>query len=175
MEEEEVLLEEHKELIQLFMHEDSLAWNMTYFYIVLNTGLFSALGALLSRLGFLEVAAIYVVPSVIGGLIGIAWRFSFKRSELHRQSRMFQAMMIEDQLTRRNLPLDTLRSCESRLYQGNVLKDPDGNLRWPNTRPLRRFEKIESLKIIHGGTIAFAVIWFAFAVIGLAHLGGVLN
>jgi len=162
---EEVLLEEHKELIRLFMHEDGLAWNMTYFFIVLNVGLLSVMGALLSRSSSSQVNLVCIILSFSAGGIGVAWRLALQRSELHRQSRMFRAMIIEDELTRRGFPLDTLRSCESRLYHQKVLADPEGNI-----RDLRWFEKIHALRIVHAGMIVIGLAWLGVGIIWLADL-----
>lgn len=70
MEENDFLLKEHEELIQLFIHEDSLAWNLIYFYIVLNVGLLSLIGALSKSLTS-EVTVISIILCFFGGIFGI--------------------------------------------------------------------------------------------------------
>ena len=53
-EHKEFLLREHEELIQLYMHEDKLAWNLVNYYIIINIGILAGIGALFNPQSLIE-------------------------------------------------------------------------------------------------------------------------
>lgn len=167
---DEFLLEEHKQLIQLYMSEDNLVWNQTYFYIVLNAGLLSVIGSLSGGSFSLNENVVSIILCFFGGFVGLSWYLIFQRTLIHRNSRMYRAMMIEDELKKKGIPIYTLRSCESRIHKKSVLADPDGSLTHPNIRKFKWSERKEALRIIHKGMIVSGLLWFLTGLIWLMTL-----
>jgi len=158
--EEEILLREHEELIQLFIHEDKLAWNIIYFYIVANLGLSSALVILISSSSPFSFPAFFLC--IIGSGFGIIFYFAFQRSKIHWHSRLYRALEIENKFNaHKDMEFKTFSSCESKIWfekPPKCLKDAKGNY-----RKLKWRERREILGAIDRYTFGGAIIWVSLA------------
>jgi hypothetical protein len=161
MDEEKILLEEHKELVQLFIHEDSMAWNLINYYIVVNVGILAGIGALFNPCSMVK-ALISVALCFGGSISGLIWLLFLMRSRMHSDSRMYRAIEIENRLTEKTkIEFDTLKSCEELInFEEKILKKPKGEKR--DLRDLYWYEKIKALKFFKYLIIAVSAIWLVF-------------
>lgn len=111
MNDEEILIKEHEELIQLFIHEDKLAWDLISYFIVVNIGILSVMAVLLSQNSVFS-QFIFVALSVVGGVFGLFWFTVRRRSEKHRNLVRDKTREIEAQLKNVFIKFDALGSCE---------------------------------------------------------------
>jgi hypothetical protein len=120
--EKEILLREHEELIQLFIHEDSMAWNLINYYLVVNIGILSVIGVLLSQ-PLIAGKIISIILCVVGGIFGLFWVSVRESSEKHRKCRVDKALQIEKKLNDKltNTKIDTCKEVLS--GTGGALKN----------------------------------------------------
>lgn len=141
--EREDLLHEHEELVQLFIHEDSMAWQLSLGLLAGNavvvSGVYS-LGLLdANKSNASELIAIGVVIG-LGILLNLVGFFVLQRSKIHRLSRLFRAYAVENRLRAIGSQIATFTSAEGNLHRKVMLR-PSGT----TTRPLRCHEQVEAL------------------------------
>lgn len=142
------LLHEHEELVQLFIHEDSMAWNLLLTMLAANVAF---LGATFPLRIFHQNGANLVAIGMIlifGLFVNLAGYFILQRSNIHRLSRLYRAYRIEKALQIEGHSVRTFRSAEGNIRDGRMLESPENDTMHPyeqKTRRLRRYEKIEVL------------------------------
>jgi len=157
------LFKEHEEIIKLFIHEDTLAWNLIYFYLVMTFALISSIGLLYTQSqNISDIIEKIVFSSLcfLGFFLSVGWFFIMARSRIHHLSRILKAYKIENELESFGYPIDTLKSCEQTIYEGKVLKNPQGDL-----RDLNFYEKIGVLKLIRRTIPIVGIIWLLIGLI----------
>lgn len=119
------LLQEHEELVQLYIHEDSTAWQLMLALFAADAGLI----ALANRLGafdpLLPVTPLLIVVCVFAIVFNLMAYSVLQRSELHRLSRLFRAYSVEAHLTGLGCPIRTFHSAELNIFGGTMLSQPD--------------------------------------------------
>ena len=164
--ERDVLIYEHGELVNLFIHEDSMAWKLTIGLLAAN----AALAAGAYKLGFFDPSQdprleLYVIVG-LGVLFNIIGFFILQRSKIHRLSRLYRGYTIESRLRALGFPVAIFSSAEGLINREVMLKEPDGMLTdndW-TTRPLRWYEKQEALDLrfmlyVLAGFFFAAIVW----------------
>ena len=163
MDENEVLLREHEELIKLFIHEDTLAWNLIYFFLVINVGMISGIGALVS-LGVTSTTLLVVsFLCMFGAFISVSWSFTLRRNRVHRESRLFRAEDIEKELHKKGLTFDTFQTAEVAIFYKKMKYKRNGKY-----EPLGRSETIEPLQYFPNVTFSIGIIWLFLSILLLA-------
>jgi len=118
-------LQEHLELIYLFIHEDQMAWRLSLGYLAANATLLllvaqvvqaSALGS--HRFRTVSILLLYII-AVLANLQGYV---VMQRSCIHRQSRLARAYILEDELRAAGAPVRTLSSAERLIADSQVLR-----------------------------------------------------
>lgn len=158
----EHLLQEHEELVQLFIHEDSMAWQLTLALLAGNAAVIGGaygIGLLdpakcLAR----ELFAMYFVI-VLGILLNVVGFCVLQRSKIHRLSRLFRGYAVEAQLRAIGSPVITFYSGEGNIHH-KVMLEPNGMA----TRPLRSYERVEALGfslvlVVISAVLVFAIVW----------------
>ena len=151
----DILRQEHGELVDLFIHEDSTAWRINLAYLAMN-------GAVLTGVITRDVfegsgppTNGAIVLSITGIIMNAATYFVVQRSKIHRLSRLFRAYQIEDELKNLKVPLKTFTTVERLIYHGKVL-DEKGK-----TRDLWWYENIEALSLLWKPLFP-AIFWLVF-------------
>lgn len=167
--EEDGLFHEHNSLVQLFIHEDVMAWRFVIAIATANSAIFVAAHAL----NFQDVergaeVALYVILFA-GIALNAAAALMFRRGEIHRRSRLFRAYTIEKRLHELGCPVSTFSSTESLMHRGFKLKAVDGHpMEDQFTEPLRIRERLPSLSVM--STSKLFALFFLIAVIWV-HIG----
>jgi hypothetical protein len=139
----DALRQEHEELVQLYVHEDSMAWQLSLTLLAANGALFTALYGLdvfdpTKHLGI----PVFAILSV-GIAINVVGYFVLQRSNIHRKSRLFRAYQVEDELGSLGTPIRTFTSAERVIHRNKVL-DTHGEREF-RERDLHWTETIEAL------------------------------
>jgi len=159
MDEKEALVREHEELVQLYIHEDAMAWNLIFFFLAANIAIVSGIGALVS-LGIAKFSLLVIsFLCVFGAIVGFLGFFTLQRSRIHRESRLFRAEDIEEELRKKKLVFDTFLSAEATIHK--ELKYQRGG----GTVALKRREKVESLRYFPYFVLAIAIIWLSLSIV----------
>ena len=157
----DALLQEHQELVQLFVHENSLSWQLNLAFLAMNGVVISAAVGY----GLFDKRESLVLPIYLfllfGAILNPLTYFVFQRSKLHREARLVRAYEVEDQLAQKGIDLQTLRSCEQMISRGKVIREADKprNLRWD--------ERVEVLgfrwsPLLVAGLFIIGMVWLAF-------------
>ena len=162
----ESLRQEHEELVGLFIHEDSMAWQLTIGLLAANAVVVA--GA--HGLGLFDPTKSPQIDLfgllLLGSAINVVGFFVLQRSKLHRTSRLFRAYHIEAALGSVGVALQTFSSAEGNIFRNTTLR-PDG----VSTRPLRWWERIEALDLhffyIVAGALLLVTLWLFFGRAGL--------
>lgn len=155
------LIEEHKELVNLYIHQDTLAWHLVYIYFFIVGTLASAI--VISMSSFTannskqEIGFYMSLLSFFGMFISILWFFMFCRSKIYREVPINAALMIEKEITKRledeKLAFNTLGMTVEAIRNKKFLK-PNGRF-----RKIRILERFPSLKTVHYIFFVLAIIW----------------
>lgn len=149
-------LQEHQELVHLYIHEDSLAWQLNIAFLTINIAIFTGLytlGALDPSRALGPGPFILLVAAIVSSLAGF---FVFQRNKLYLTSRLQRCYEIEDQLAEVGIPIRTLSTAERTIEQGAVI-------RATGTRRLRWWERVEVLQYRYS-TALVVVFWIACSV-----------
>jgi hypothetical protein len=109
----EILLAEHKELVELYTSCWTTAFYIGVSYVVCNGALASILGilwAIKQPSATFYVKSLDLAAMVIAITAYLVVMTIFKHNEIELRSLMNKATMIEDELHKEGLPLDTFRS-----------------------------------------------------------------
>lgn len=148
MDKNEVLLREHEELVNLFIHEDNLVWNLIYFFLIINVGLISGTGALIS---FGVTGIILLLVSLLclfGAVIAFSWFFTMQRSRIHWEALIFRAEDIERELQKKGLMLATFHSYVIATFYEKMKYKRKGKGELEDQEWRERVEPIQYLDII---------------------------
>ena len=144
------LLQEHEELVQLFIHEDSMAWQITLALLAMNGALFAAVYKDLFKYDSKPGSELYVLLTV-GVILNAVGYLGRRRSELYRLSRLFRAYYVEDALAKAGAPIRTFTSAERTVFRKKMLIAPAESPGYASSEPqvsersLKRREKWKSL------------------------------
>jgi len=152
---EDLLVAEHAELVKLYIHEGDMSWNSAYFHLVLNLGLISASGVIIS-IGSPLMPAIISILSFFGAVMNFLGYISLRRTNIYRECYLNRALTIEKKLSEMNLTLDTFETT-------NIAIRKDKSLKWYDTTRVHVFQRQEILVI--GSiwllvSIVMAIRWF---------------
>ena len=164
------LLQQHDELVQLYIHEDALAWQLNLTLLGADAGLFAAAGGLGAFDAEVPVSFPLIAVLAAGALINVVGFFVLQRSKIHRTSRLFRGLHLEADLLKSGISVDTFASAEGYIHSNRMLLPPQEQAQTSAelpTRPLRRWEKVESLNLRFSFNLLAAVfigliIWVAF-------------
>lgn len=162
----DALLQEHDELVQLFIHDDVLAWQLNLVLLAANTGLLTAV----HTLGLFDlqqpVGAPLLIVLLVGVMLNVVGFFVLQRRQIYRLSRLYRAYRVEDELSRAGSPIQTFLSAEGNIMAGRMLEWPDAGSKPPApqlTRALRFRERVRVLDF----RFAFNAIAIGFLVLAL--------
>ena len=133
-------MQEHAELVSLFIHEDSLAWQLTVGLIAANAATITGTYGLgvFDESKKLELGAVALL--VVGCFLNLVGFFVLQRSKIHRSSRLYRAIHVEAELDRLGIKLQTFGSGEGAILKGfSLTMDSDA------PRRLGWWERIEVL------------------------------
>ena len=160
------LLQEHDELVQLIIHEESVSWQLNLVLLAANGALLGPLHSLglLDRqqqvgfaLGFL------MVVGVIINLVGV---FVLQRRGMYRLARLHRGCRIEAELAMAGSPIRTFSSVERTIAAGRMLAPPESSPPPPApqpTRPLRLHERVRFLNF----RLAFYLVALMYAALAI--------
>lgn len=157
----EALLQEHQELVQLFVHENSLAWQLNLAFLAMNGVVITAVVGY----GLFDKTKTLALPIYLFLLFGVILNtltyFVFQRSKLHRESRLVRAYEVEDQLAQKGIDVQTLSSCERTINQHKVIRESN------EPRSLRWDERVEVLgfrwsPLLVAGLFIIGMVWLAY-------------
>jgi hypothetical protein len=170
---DQALLQEHEELVQLYVHEDSMAWQLTLAVLAMNGAVFSGTYALgvfdrTKPPGF----ELYVLLA-LGVLLNIVAFFVLQRSKIHRVSRLFRAYQIEDALAPRT-PIKAFTTAERAIHHKRMLRAPEEGggereLHWYETVEILNFWSLSLLLALPSLSGSFG-----FVSVGL-HINGIVG
>lgn len=155
------LLQEHDELVQLFVHEDGRAFQV-------NVALLAAEGGLLAgaqSFGIFDVQRSISMPLVIvllgGALLNVVGFFVLQKVQLLRMSRLYRGFRIEAELALLDVTIRTFDSVEGNISRRTALNPPSDK---DETRRLRWWENVEPLNLrlvfnLLAGVFLFLAIW----------------
>jgi hypothetical protein len=174
IDEARVLLSQYEKTVDLYMHEDRLAWELVSIYIVAQVGLVSAVAALLVTSSEHSVGTLrYYFLFLAGTFSSLAFFFALWRSRMWRQNWYFAGLRIERQLAERRLIRDfslisfgtfeIMRRSERDKCALELSDDEDLDLRKITYRKQRWRERIGALKILHWAMLAIAIVWLGLS------------
>jgi hypothetical protein len=162
----EVLLTEHRELVELYKYQWTSIFYLGVSYIICNGAGLSFLGILLSlqqpRFVLTAILLIVLTIVVLGSIFGL---LILERKKVELESLLNKAVVIEDILRDADLPLDTFGSCIVSIRRGKFLADSSGRF-----VRLRLWQKADLLKGVYWGVIFVACFWFLTSIIIYASL-----
>ena len=128
MSEDEILMGEHRELIELYKHHWTNLFYLGVSYVILNGALASLIGLLLSLKHSIPnlVTPISVAGFVVAITANILFFLFTARIQTHLTSILNKAVAIEKILQRKGLPLDTFERCVVTVKKGKVLGNSKG-------------------------------------------------
>lgn len=163
------LMQEHGELVDLIIHEESVAWQLNIVLLGANSGLFAGVNSL----GLLDlqtpVSAALVIVLGVGVLFNAAGVVVTQRRNVYRLSRLYRACRVEAELSMLGRPVQTFSAVERTIAAGRMPVAPEGSApppSPPSTRALKFYERITVLDlrlVFHVVALAYLalVIWAA--------------
>lgn len=142
------LLQEHDELVQLFIHNDLVAWYLNLALLAANGGLLSALHAV----GLFDLEAPLRAPIVVvlgaGVLVNVVGYFVLQRRRVYRQSRLNRALFVEAELASAGSAIRTFSTVEGNLERGRMPTPPDGISHAQEPQPTRALQRREQYTVL---------------------------
>lgn len=154
----DALRQEHDQLIQLYVHEDLMAWQLNAGFLAMNAAFIAASYGLGVFDAAKEPALIALVVLVGAALLNWVAFFTFERSKIHRNARLNRIYQVEDELRTLGFPIQTLGSAERNIEKGVTITDEPGQ-----ERSLKWYEKREALRLRRWAALLPAL-WLGLAV-----------
>lgn len=160
------LIEEHKELVNLYIHQDTLAWHVVYLYFFIIGTLASAIvistSSSIANNSEQEISLYISILGFFGMLVSILWFFILYRNKIYREAIINAALFIEKEITKRlgdeDLIFNTLGLTTVAIWNKKILK-PNGMF-----RKISILERFPSLKIIHSIFFVMTIIWLVVGI-----------
>jgi len=161
----EVLLAEHRELVELYKHQWTTIFYMGVSYVILNGALASVVGFMLS----LEQTTFVITAFLVAFLVAICGNIFFflftSRIQVHLVSLVNRAVAIENILQQKELPLDTFRICSVAIREGEFLMDSKGSY-----AKLKAWQKIGIVNTIYIFALLIGFSWIILLIVYLTTL-----
>jgi hypothetical protein len=166
---EDVLLREYEKIVDLFISEGRIAWELVSIYVALQVGLISGVVVLLSNKApwFLFQTLFFLALAS-----SIVWFFMQYRAKMWRDNWLLAGLRMERRLKARGLVFDpefSIFEIENRVRRHKLaleLSDDKGlhynNIRYRNQRWC---EKSGALRVAHDGMILLALVWGALLIV----------
>lgn len=160
------LLQEHGELVDLIIHEESVAWQLNLVLLGANSGLLAAVHSL----GLLDlqtpISAALVIVLGVGVIFNAAGVVVTQRRTVYRLSRLYRACRVEAELSLLGRPIRTFSAVERTLAAGRMLVPPESSApppAPPSTRALRFYERVTVLDL----RLAFHVVALTYLALAI--------
>jgi len=156
---EDALLREYEKIVDLFMNESRIAWELVSIYMAVQGVLLSALVITLSRGVHLLTLGYWWLGLFLGGAVSsFAWFFLFYRSKMWRANWLLKGLRLERQLRNRGLTLNIFELEHCVRTEKSALEYFKGEVRY---RSQRWYERI-GLGAAHCAMLVLGLIWLSF-------------
>lgn len=157
---EEALLREYEKIVDLFMNESRVAWELVSIYMAVQMGLLSALVITLSRgIPLLTLGYWWMFLLLAGAISSFAWFFMLYRNKMWRDNWLLEGLRLERQLRSRDITLNIFELehfVKERKFALEWFKD---EVRYRNQR---WHERIGSLRVARYAMLVLGFLWLSF-------------
>jgi hypothetical protein len=170
---EDALLRQYVKTVDLYMHEDRIAWELVSIYLALQVGIVSAIALLFTQYEAYLGTFRYALLFFAGGVSSLFFFFALYRSLMWRENWYLAGLRIERQLDPNpDLPdfgiFGIMRRSRSHdKWKLKLFNDEDFSFRNIRFRDQRLRERGGALKLFHVAMLIFSILWFIFMSISL--------